>query len=155
MGEPRGSDPKSEALRKQGIFNPTPAQVLDELFLGSDFFDPRDLVQVKYEMLRRSREEGWSVTQASSTFGLSRPSFYKARADFDMEGVAGLVPRKRGPRGAHKLTDEVVEYLEQLLAGGEELNSEAMAQRVLERFNLKVHRRSIERALARSKKKRQ
>jgi transposase len=155
MPEPRGSDAKREALRKQGILNPNAAGVRDELFLGSDFFDSRDIVQVKYEMLRRASEDGWSIAQAASTFGLSRPSFYKARMDFDTEGVAGLVPRKRGPRGAHKLTDEVVEYLGQLRAEGEALSSEVMAQRVLERFGLKVHRRSIERALARSKKKRQ
>jgi hypothetical protein len=35
---------------------------------------PRDLVQVKYEMLRRVRVDGHSVSQSATGFGLSRPS---------------------------------------------------------------------------------
>ena len=40
-------DPKSLALRQQGCLNPHPEQVKDELFQTREFFDPRDLVQVK------------------------------------------------------------------------------------------------------------
>src|SRR5439155_26012875 len=40
---------KAEALREQGALNPRSHAVKSELFQDSDFFDPRDLVQVKYE----------------------------------------------------------------------------------------------------------
>ena len=40
------TDPKAEALRQSRTLNPRPEAVTDEVFAGSDFFDPRDLVQV-------------------------------------------------------------------------------------------------------------
>src|SRR5215472_4243535 len=99
-------DPKLAALQQQGTLNPRPKEVRDELFLEDAFFDARDLVQVKYEMLRRVQTDGRSVTDAAAGFGFSRPSFYQALAAFEQDGLAGLVPHKRGPKQAHKLTDE-------------------------------------------------
>ena len=46
---------KRQTLRRHGTLNPEPESVTDPLFHGNDFFDPNDLVQVKYEMLRRVR----------------------------------------------------------------------------------------------------
>jgi len=51
-------DPKRDALRSVGALHPDPASVEDEHFSKNDFFDRRDLVQVRYEMLRRVRAEG-------------------------------------------------------------------------------------------------
>jgi hypothetical protein len=54
---------KVEALRRYHALNPHPEKVKDEAFIkGAPFFDARDLVQVKYEMLRRVREGYQSVT---------------------------------------------------------------------------------------------
>ena len=75
----------------------------DPLFLKGEFFDRRDLVQVKYEMLRRVRIDEASIVDAAAAFGLSRPSYYEALDAFTEQGLLGLRPRKRGPRGAHKL----------------------------------------------------
>jgi len=94
-------DPKLDALREGGTLNPRPAGVVDEAFRASDFFDARDLVQVKYEMLRRVRVERAPVTRAAEAFGVSRPTFYQAQATFGQAGLGGLVPRKRGRRSAH------------------------------------------------------
>jgi hypothetical protein len=77
--------------------------VRDPKFRAYDFFDPRDLVQVKYELLRRVSLEHASVTDATAEYGVSRPTYYQAKAHFATAGIAGLVPRKRGPRGPHKL----------------------------------------------------
>jgi len=120
---------------------------------GSPFFDPEDLVQVKYEMLRRVREEGQRVTQASAAFGFSRPSFYAAQAAFQEAGLPGLVPQRPGPRRAHKLSAAVLALLEQALAAEPALSSAALAGLLEERLALRVHPRSIERALARRAKK--
>ena len=146
-------DPKIDNLRRRGSLNPHPESVIDPLFKASDFFDPRDLVQVKYEMLRCVRIEQRSITESASAFGFSRPSFYQAQASFELAGLSGLLPKKPGPKRSHKLSTEVVEFLEQLRRDDPSLRSPEMATRVLERFGLKVHPRSIERALARTKKK--
>jgi transposase len=147
-------DPKVDALRRHGCLHPHPEQVTDSLFLTSDFFDARDLVQVKYEMLRHARAQGASISESASAFGLSRPSFYQAQSAFELGGLAGLLPKKRGPRGSHKLSAEVMAYLFQLLSDDPSLRPAELSERVLARFGCKVHPRSVERALARQKKKR-
>lgn len=145
------ADTKKEFLREHGTLNTHP--VHEELFAGSEFFDPRDLVQVKYEMLRRVHKEGASVSQAAGAFGFSRPSFYKTQEAFEREGVGGLVPRKRGPRGGHKLTEDVLAFVEQLRAGSEPMTIPALLRAIEERFGVRVHRRSLERGLGRRGKK--
>lgn len=146
-------DPKLDALRDSGTLTPRPAGVADETFRASDFFDARDLVQVKYEMLRRVRVERTPVTRAAEAFGVSRPTFYQAQAVFAQAGLGGLVPRKRGRRRAHKLTPEVMAYVTEARAG-EPQSMTALVQQIEERFGVTVHRRSVERALGRAEKKR-
>jgi len=147
-------DSKVEALQDQGTLNTHPEKVRDEFFLENDFFDPRDLAQVKYEMLRRAHVDGYSLKDAAEAFGFSRPTFYKTQAAFEESGLQGLIPRRRGPRGAHKLTGEVMSFVEQILVADESLRGPALALRIEERFGVRVHPRSIERALARRQKKR-
>ena len=78
----------------------------DPAFVSGDpFFDARDLVQVKYEMLRRARQDGSTVSDAAAAFGFSRPSFYEAKAAYESGGLPGLLPKRPGPRRAHKLSE--------------------------------------------------
>jgi len=152
-GKDHADASKLDALRQQGTLNPRPRDVKHPLFQGSEFFDPRDLVQVKYEMLREVAVEDSSVSQSATAFGFSRPSFYQAQAAFQREGLSGLIPRKRGPHGAHKLTPEVMAFVDATLETNPSSGIEELAQQIEERFGLRVHPRSIERRL--SKKKRQ
>lgn len=147
-------DAKLQSLREQGCLNPRPRSVTDELFADHEFFDARDMVQVKYEMLRRVEKDGYSVSDAAVSFGFSRPTFYQTQAAFVAGGLAGLVPRKRGPRQAHKLTAEVIAFIEQARAEDPSLKTQDLVERIRERFDLVVHRRTIERALTRAQKKR-
>ncbi len=154
MARSKPPDPKVRALSERGCLNPRPERVDDPLFERDPFFDARDLVQVKYEMLRRVRDDGLSVSAAAAAFGFSRPTYYQAREAFAQEGLPGLVPRKRGPRGGHKLTGEVVAFLLEQIRREGDLPSGVLSERVQERFDVSVHPRSIERALERHKKKR-
>jgi len=148
------SDPKIDALRQRASLNPHPERVTDKLFVEHDFFDARDLLQMKYEMVRRVEAEGSAVTSVAAAFGVSRLFFYHAQAALRQQGLPGLLPRKRGPRSGHKLSEEVVDFLERVRAEDESLGSRQLVDRVQERFGIKVHPRSIERALVRRKKKR-
>ena len=142
-----------QALNAQGAGHPHPEAVTDPLFHDSSFFDPNDLVQVKYEMLRRVRTEGQSVTDAAVSFGFSRPSFYQAQSAFEDDGLAGLVPHKRGPRQAHKLTEEVLTFIGELRQKEPSIRLPDLVKRIQKRFRIKVHPRSIERSLLRHQKK--
>jgi transposase len=146
-------DAKSKALRDHGSLNARPQDVTDELFRESEFFDPRDIVQVKYEMLRRVWAEGMSITRATEGFGFSRPVFYQAQAAFERDGLPGLVPKRRGPQHAHKLSDMVLRFIDQQRLKDKTLRSPALAELVQQRFGLSVHPRSIERAMLRRQKK--
>lgn len=146
----RREDPKVEALRAERSLNPRPEAVVDEAFAASEFLDARDLVQVKYEMVRRVRVEGDPVSRSASAFGFSRPSFYEAAAALDAGGLPALVPSRPGPRRAHKLTAEVVAFARQRREADPSLRSADLADAIAERFGVRVHPRSVERALTRS-----
>ena len=146
-------DPKTRALQQEASLHPHPERVSDELFLTHEFFDARDLVQVKYEMLRRVQSEGQAVSQSAAHFGFSRPSFYQAQAAFEQGGLPALMPQKRGPKKAHKLTAEVLAFVRQAQQEDPSLRPAALASLVQDRYGITVHPRSIERALTRSQKK--
>jgi len=146
-------DSKSRALREHGALHPRPGQVHDPIFQNSEFFDPRDLVLVKYEMIRRVRVEHRPVSEAAEAFGFSRVTLYQAMAAFQAEGLPGLLPRRRGPKAANKLTDAVLEFIDRQRAADSSLRAPDLAKRVQEQLGLSVHPRSVERALARRAKK--
>jgi hypothetical protein len=127
-------DPKSEVLQKQRCLNPRAEQVTSELFQQSEFFDPRDLLQVKYEMLRQARVERQPI-------------------DFKQNGLLGLIRNKPGPRRAHKLGEPVVEFIEAQKAQEEAVTLDKLVQLIKDKFGLVVHKRSIQRAVTRKKKK--
>ena len=72
----KSESPKAKALLEEGTLNPNPEKVRDRNFQQNEFFDPRDLVQVRYEMLRRVSIENRSVTDATEEYGVSRPTYY-------------------------------------------------------------------------------
>lgn len=145
-------DPKLDRLRSQGTLNPEPKRVQSPLFQSGDFFDPNDLLQTKYEMLRHVRIDGASKAETAALFGMSRPTLYQAEAAFAHEGLTGLLPKQRGPKGAHKLTDEVMAFIEQRLQDDGSIHARALAQEIKSTLGLSVHPRSIERAIVRKKK---
>jgi len=154
MPKPPPDDAKLRNLREQGAVNPRPQAVADDLFTASEFFDPRDLIQVKYEMLRRVEKDGQSVTQAAAGFGFSRPSFYQAQSALAQRGLAGLIPLKRGPKQARKLSVAVLEFVQKERRDDPSLSARDLVRRIQERYAVTVHPRTIERGLARDQKKR-
>src|ERR1700679_1030167 len=138
--------PKSRVLLEESTLNPVPEKVHDPKFRDSEFFDPHDIVQVKYEMLRRVSVENASVSAATEDYGVSRPTYYQTKASFDKGGVAGLVPQKRGPRGPHKLRGQALAFVQQQLVAGEPVRARELAKLVRQKFGLNIHPRTIERA---------
>jgi transposase len=139
---------KEKELRTCGALNPRSHKVTDELFAERAFFDARDLVQVKYEMLRRVQHDGKPVSQAAATFGFSRPSYYQIQSAFEAQGLPALLPQKRGPRKAHKLSPEILDFISEKRAEDISLNAKSLAALVEERFAVTLHPRTIERGLS-------
>jgi transposase len=135
-------------LSAAGALHPHPQAVTDPLFRDSTFFDPNDLVQVKYEMLRSVQQEGRRVVEAAEAYGFSRPVFYVTQDLFNREGLPGLLPRKRGPKRPHKLTDEALAVLATAVREeGRMPSGEELAALLAERCGVQAHPRSIVRRL--------
>jgi transposase len=147
------SDPKEAALAATRCLNPHPEQVRDPEFLASEFFDARDMVQVKYEMVRKVKADGAPVTAAAAAFGYSRPSYYQAAAALGRSGLEGLVPARPGPRGPHKLTGPILTWAEQQLAADPQLRPGQLVPLIEESFGVRVHPRTVEKALARRRER--
>ncbi|MCL5096398.1 MAG: helix-turn-helix domain-containing protein [Candidatus Omnitrophica bacterium] len=143
------SDPeaKRKALQASGTFNARAGQVRHPLFQQSSFFDPEDLLQLKYETLRALEIESYPVAKAARDFGLSRPTIYQAQNQFQEQGLEGLLPHKRGPKAPRKLTDEVLQYFKDQVAAESDIKAEELARRVRQRFGVNLHPRTIQKAL--------
>jgi len=136
---------KHEAMRRNGSFNHRANAVSASIFSQSPFFDASDLIQVKYEMLRAVEKERRDVVGASADFGFSRVSFYQIKREFDENGIAGLLPKKRGPKGSRKMISEDVEFARNLIG------SRTKAQIInclKEERGVEVSKRTLERQLS-------
>ncbi len=154
MAKRKKPDQKTLELKRTGTLNPRPESVADTLFQENPFFDPEDLLQVRYEMLRRHSVEGVSIVDVAANFGVSRPTVYQAQTAFQQAGLSGLLPKQRGPKEGHKLSAEVIEHVRILRAAEPGLTTVACVKAIQEKFGITVHRRSLERALASKKKPR-
>jgi transposase len=152
MPDKKQPDKKIAALMEHACLNPRPERVMDSTFREEAFFDSRDLVQVKYEMLRKVSVEKRSVTQTAQRFGFSRPSFYEAKDAFDKEGLMGLVPKKRGPRSRHKVSAAVLDFVTDIFKQEQRISMVQVANWVEAHLRIKLHPRIIERALKAKKK---
>jgi transposase len=146
------SEDKRKILAEHGLLNRAANAVTDSLFVENEFFDAKDIVQVRYEMLRSVRTGARTAKAAAAAFGVSRATLYETLNSFEKTGIGGLVPLKRGPRGAHKLTDEIVDFIDAMLAEDPQCGWKQLASAVEEQFQISVHPRSVERAWKRRKK---
>jgi len=148
-------NPKRRRLREAGLLHPQPDEVRDRCFQEfPEFFDARDLLQVRYELLRAHRVGGQAVMGLCKRYGISRQTFYNLLAKFSRSGTAGLLPARPGPRGPSKLTSEIVAFAQEQLQSEPDLAGSELAIRVEARFERSIHRRTAEKFLQqlRSKK---
>jgi transposase len=148
----KSNQDKVTFLRGSGTLNPSPEKVQDPIFLNKNFFDPRDIVQVKYELLRRVQTEGISVSDAVKSFGFSRLFYYRVLAIFEEFGLCGLVPQKRGPKQAYKLNAEILEFMNEQIQENPSIGTIELKIAIEKKFKLSVHARTIERALIKKKR---
>jgi len=63
------------------------------------------------------------------------------------------VPARPGPRGASKLTEEILAWAEGRLAADPALRPAQLPGQIQDAFGVRVHPRSVERALARRRER--
>jgi transposase len=144
---------RKQRLKNERTLHPNPERVRSDLLEKSSFFDANDLMQMKYEMLRSVSIDQLPVAEASRSFGLSRVAYYHAQSQYQKHGLAGLLPRRRGPKHPRKFTPEVMSFIDEQLAsttGQPDWNK--MSKQIENRFGTKVHPRSVERVVKQKKR---
>ena len=140
---------KPGRLRGTGTLNPHPERVRDPRFADSDFFDPRDLLQVRYEMVRLVRLDRLTLAKAAERFGVSLPTCFRMVKAFARQGLPGLLPQRRGPRGPHKVTSDILQFVDEHRARHGRTGAAQLVPMIEERFGVRLHPRGLEKALAR------
>jgi len=136
---------KKDYLQECQCLNTNALKVKNELFMKNDFFDPLDLIQVKYEMLRKVRKENSSVNATATLFGMSRQNYYKVKNAFEKKGMLGLLTEKRGPQQPFKLKDDIVNFVNQQKKENPWLSTKQITKAIKNKFDVTIHPRTIER----------
>lgn len=136
---------KKEFLSKEGILNPKPERISNNLFLTKAFFDPLDLPQVQYEMLRKARVEEIPVIEACRQFGFSREYFYRLERNFMERGYMSLLGAPMGRRPIIALNQEIVNFIVHRKIEDLSLSGEALRIEILSRYKVNCSRRTVER----------
>ena len=153
MADRHDQTEKQDRLRQAGTLNRTPENVSDPMFAAGDFFDARDLLQVRYEMVRLVRIGQATLAQAAARFGVSRPTCFRMVKAFDSAGLQGLIPAPRGPRGPHKITAPMLRFVDDYRARHGRVGARRLVPLIEAEFGVRVHPRGLEKALERIQKK--
>jgi len=151
MNPTRHHDAKSRFIAQRGALHPHPERIQDVLFHNGLFFDARDLIQVHYEMVRRHRIDGQAASQVARSYGVSRQSLYLVAQAFRDFGMTGLFPGKRGPRAAHKCTDEVMAFVRDRQSRQPQPTLDELLCAIRQDLGISLHRRTLERHLGKKR----
>jgi transposase len=141
---------RQRALVQAGLLHPAPEAVTASAFVEQpEFFAAFDKVQVKYEMLRAHLVAGETVTAAAAAHGYSRASFYLVARAFEEAGMVGLLDERPGRRGPVKVSPDVVAFLETRRRERPDASGAELAGELERALGVRLHRRTVERALRR------
>ena len=141
-------DSKEDILKAGGTYNRAYDSVTADEFQHGIFFDPKDLAQVKYEMLRSVAKGGASISDAAEKYGLSRQTYYISKNAVENQGMGGLIPQKRGPKGSYKMTEQGEAFIDDYLREHPKASPAEINRALAEATGIKVHDRTISRYLA-------
>ncbi len=88
----------------------------------------------------------------TAEFGVSVPTCVRIRRSFREGGLQALAPLRRGPRRAHKVSDEILDFIAAYRSEHGPVGTRRLAPVIEERFGVSLHPRTINKAIERSKK---
>jgi transposase len=138
---------KEDTLKENGSYNNSFERVSAGIFKTNPFFDRKDVVQVKYEMIRAASHNEGSVTEIADAYGFSRKSYYQINETFKTGGIAALIPLKTGPKGAFKLTPEVLAFIDSYIADHKNAKPKDISAALMAEKGVNIHIRTIYRYL--------
>jgi transposase len=143
---------KIARLKENNSYNKKASEVSSPLFLTNPYFDPYDIVQVKYEMLRAVNNNELSVSDTSRQFGFSRTAYYKIESRFNADGIDGLCFRKTGPKTPAKVTEDLLDFAADLKARQPDITNDEIVEEIRQQKGVTIHKRSLQREKAKKKR---
>lgn len=138
---------KTDFLKEQGLLNPNPRRVSDPQFHQAGFFDPLDLPQVRYEMLRAARVGKSAVSEACKQYGFSREYFYKLERSFIERGYVALLGTSMGRPPLLALNQDIINFIIHEKLRIPSLSAEQLREKILQGFKVDSSRRTVERLI--------
>ena len=146
-------DPKEAALAAARCLNPHPEQVSDPEFLASEFFDARDVVQVKYEMVRKVKAAAPRSPRPPRRSGTPGRRTTRRPPRWSAPGWRGWSRPGPGRAAPTSSPRRSCAWAEEQLAADPGAAPGAAGRPIEESFGVRVHPRSVERALARRRER--
>ena len=103
----------------------------------------------RYEMVRLVRIDRLTLAKAAERFGVSLPTCFRMVRAFARQGLPGLLPERRGPRGPHKITPDILQFVDEHRVRHGRTGAAQLVPMIEQRFGVKLHPRGLEKALAR------
>ena len=142
---------KADVLKSNGTYNRRHSSVKKREFMEGGFYDPMDIVQVKYEMLRDAQDSGRAIGEVSGDFGFSRTAYYNIRGSFEKNGMSALVPEKTGPKHPHKLTEPLRKFADEYAAANPGASAAEITAAMQCERGAVISKRTVERHFAKKK----
>ena len=142
---------KIEILMSNGTYNKRYDSVRKPKFLTGVFYDPMDIVQVKYEMLREAQESDRAIGEVANEFGFSRTAYYNIKESYDKNGMSSLIPEKPGPRRSHKLTNQLQNFIDEYTSAYPKASASEIVSVIQGERGVSISKRTIERYINKKK----
>ena len=141
---------KVEHLRATHTYNEQHDKVTDELFANSELFDPRDLLQVRYEIVR-AVGRGESPEKVAARFGVSGMTARRYAGRMGEGGLSALLPARKGPGGPRALGAAGEEFVDAYVEGHPGASGREVHEALEAALAPGVSQRTVERRIALTK----
>ena len=128
-------------------------KVTEPRFLDSDLFDPKDLLQVRYEMVRSIKEGVITLDEVPSKYGVSAMTAKRCVSSLEKGGIIALVPERKGPKGPSSLDDESLRFIDSYIAEHPKASGRKVHDALEAEKHVGVSKRTVERYLSSKKAK--
>ena len=144
---------KEAFLKANHTFNFRNDKVIASRFIESDLYASRDLLQVRYELVRSIEEGDIALDEVPDKYGVSSVTAKRYVRSFKEGGMIALVPEQKGPKGPSSLDDEALRFIDSYIAEHPKASGRKVHEALESERHLGISKRTVERYLSSKKAK--